>query len=91
MIYSDIVSCLQEILNLTQKINNNQQTQRYMDNFTEIFHMNDRTFNELDVEEITKCTLLANELKSAISKYANNQMDENGSLHTSKSEFFQKV
>lgn len=82
----------QEILNLIQKINNNQQIQRYFGSFVDLLHMDSRKFNEFNVEEITKCSLLANELKSSVLKHAQTQMlNENGNLYFNKTEFFNKA
>lgn len=78
-------------MNLIQKLNSNQQIQRYFDNLIDLLQMDVHKFNEFNVEEIAKCTLLASELKSAVSKYADKQMDENGFLYSGKNEFFNKV
>lgn len=81
----------QKILNLIQKINNNQQIQRYFDGFVDLFQTDSRKFNDFNVEEIAKCSLLANELKSSIPKHAQKQMDGDGTLYFNKMEFFNKV
>lgn len=78
-------------MNLIQKLNNNQQIQRYFDNLVNLLRMDHHKFNEYNVEEIAKCALLASELKSAGSKYVGKQMDENGALYSNRNEFFSKV
>lgn len=83
--------CSQEILNLIRKINNNQQIQRYFGSFIDLLQMDSRKFNEFNVEEIAKCCLLANELRSNVTKHAQKEMNENGILDFNKSEFFNKV
>lgn len=82
---------LQEILNLIQKINNNQQIQRYFGSFIELLHMDSRKFNEYNIEEISKCSLFASELKSSVTKHVEKQINANGTLYFNKMDFFNKV
>lgn len=81
----------QEILNLIQKINNNQQIQRYFGSFVDLLQMDSRKFNEFNVEEIIKCSQLATEFRAFVTKHAQKQMNENGFLYFNKMEFFNKV
>lgn len=75
---------------MIQKINNNQQIQRYFGSFIDLLQVDPRKFNDFNVEEITKCCLLVNELKSNVSKHAQRDMND-GVFDSDKYEFFNKV
>lgn len=76
---------------MIQKISNNQLVQRYFGSFNDLLHMDARKFNEFNAEEMTKCSLLANELRTSVSKHMQKEMNENGIHDLNKNEFFSKV